>query len=131
MLYLDIFGLEIKKKLLSYLKSAPLNLSNCKVSRNNAKMPEFGTKMPYLGIFGQEFSKNYCHSDHTFMTSNKNVQFLQPPFPFCCLSEWVRIGQDPPTPGRRNLGYQPTPIPFGIHAKNWNVEEKTKMLSKA
>ena len=71
-------------------------------------MPKFGIKialfgyfwpkMPYLGIFGQEFSKNYCHSDHTFMTSNKNVQFLQPPFPFFCLSEWVRIGQDPLPP---------------------------------
>ena len=24
-------------------------------------MPKFGTKMPYLGIFGLEFQKNYCH----------------------------------------------------------------------
>ena len=35
-LYLVIFGLEIKKKkLLSYLKSAPLNLCNCKTLWNN------------------------------------------------------------------------------------------------
>ena len=36
MLYLVIFGLEFKKKkLLSYLKSAPLNLCNCKTPWNN------------------------------------------------------------------------------------------------
>ena len=29
-----IFGLDLKKKLLSYLKSAPSNLSNCKMSQN-------------------------------------------------------------------------------------------------
>ena len=57
--------------------------------------------------------------------------------PFFCLSEWVRIEQDSPTPGRQNLGYQPpphptpcTPIPFGILAKSWNAKKKTKMLSK-
>ena len=33
--YLDIFGLEFLKKLLSYLKSAPLNLPNCKILWNN------------------------------------------------------------------------------------------------
>ena len=35
---------------MSYLKSAPSNLSNCKISRKN-KMLNFGPKMPYLGIF--------------------------------------------------------------------------------
>ena len=34
-LYLDIFGLEFKKKLLWYFKSAPLDLSNCKRLWNN------------------------------------------------------------------------------------------------
>ena len=42
------FGAIILKKLLSYLKSAPLNQN-------------FGPKMPYLGIFGQGFEKNYFH----------------------------------------------------------------------
>ena len=68
------------------------------------------------------------------MTSEKNIQFLHhPPPPFFCLSKRVRIGRDPPTPGRQNLGYQPppTPIPFGILAKNWNAKKKTKMLSQA
>ena len=33
--YLGIFGQEFKKKLLSYLKSAPSNLAICKISRKN------------------------------------------------------------------------------------------------
>ena len=59
------------KTILSYLKSAPSNLSNCKISQRN-KMPKFGTKksifgyfwprMPYLGIFGLEFLKDYCQT---------------------------------------------------------------------
>ena len=35
MAYLDIFGLEFKQKLLPYLKSEPLNLSNCKILWND------------------------------------------------------------------------------------------------
>ena len=59
--------------------------------------------------------------DHTFMTSMKNVQVLPPlpPPPPFFLSEWVRIGQDSPAPGRRSLGYQlpfPNPISSGILA---------------
>ena len=44
-------------------------------------------------------------------------------------SNWAR----PPTPGRRNLGYQTpsTHIPFTILAKNCNAKKKTKMLSQA
>ena len=34
-LFLGIFGQEFKKSLLSYLKSAPSNLSICKTSRKN------------------------------------------------------------------------------------------------
>ena len=74
--------------------------------------------------------------DHTFMTSKqkeKGINFAlhppppppppPPPSPFFCLSEWVQIGRAPPTPGRRNLGYQPplstttNPILFGTLAK--------------
>ena len=40
MLYLGIFGLELKKKrIFSYLKSIPSNLSNCKF-REKMKMPK-------------------------------------------------------------------------------------------
>ena len=37
-----------------------------------------------------------------------------PPRPLLfCLSKWVRIGQDLPTPGHQNLGYQsPNPLPY-------------------
>ena len=37
------FWARILKKLLPYLKSAPSNLSSCKISRKK-KMPKFGTK---------------------------------------------------------------------------------------
>ena len=49
------------KKLLSYFKSAPSNLSNGKISQKNQKCLNLGPKMPYLGIFGLESEKNYCH----------------------------------------------------------------------
>ena len=38
--YLGIFELEFKKKLLSYLKSAPSNLSNCKISQEKKQCLE-------------------------------------------------------------------------------------------
>ena len=51
---LGIMGLELKI-ILSYLKSAPSNLSNCKVSRIKQKYLNLGPNMPYLDIFGLEF----------------------------------------------------------------------------
>ena len=51
--YFDFLGWNLKI-ILSYLKSAPSNLSNCKISRKN-KMLKFGTKNVYLRIFGLEF----------------------------------------------------------------------------
>ena len=40
------------KKLLSYLKSTPLNLPNGKISRNNEKCRNLGPKMPFFGNLG-------------------------------------------------------------------------------
>ena len=59
--------------------------------------------------------------------------FCTPAPPFSACPNGSDLGKTPPTPGRRNLGYQPppTPIPFGILAKYWNAKKKTKMLSKA
>ena len=47
--------------------------------------------------------------DHTFMTSMKNVQFLQhpPPPPFSVYPNGSELGKTLTTPGRGNLGYQP------------------------
>ena len=45
------------KPILSYLKSAPSNLSKWKISGKN-KCLNFGPKMPYLGIFGLELENN-------------------------------------------------------------------------
>ena len=56
-----IFGLFLGwnfRKLLWYLKSAPSNLSNAEFRE---KMKILGAKLPYLRIFGLEFSKDYCH----------------------------------------------------------------------
>ena len=39
------------EKLLSYLKSAPSNLSNCRISQKKPKMPKFGTKNVLFGYF--------------------------------------------------------------------------------
>ena len=48
------FWARIRKKLLSYLKSAPSNLSNCKILQ---KCPNLGLKRSYLGTFWLEFGK--------------------------------------------------------------------------
>ena len=49
---LGIFGLEFEEKLLSYLKSALSNLSNCKISRKKrSKMSKFGTKNALFEYF--------------------------------------------------------------------------------
>ena len=45
------FWTKKKKKLLSYLKSAPLKLSNCKILQKKQKMPKFGTKDALFGYF--------------------------------------------------------------------------------
>ena len=51
------------KKLLSHLKSSPLNLSNCKISQKKKKRLNLGLKMPYfiLGYFWARILKIYCH----------------------------------------------------------------------
>ena len=49
---LGIFGLEFEEKLLSYLKSALSNLSNCKISRKKrSKISKFGTKNALIEYF--------------------------------------------------------------------------------
>ena len=48
------FWARILKTLLSYLKSAPSNLSICKISQKKQKCWNLGPKMAYLGIFDQK-----------------------------------------------------------------------------
>ena len=53
--YLSTFWWNFKK-VLSYLKTAPSNLSNSKPFRKKKqKYLNMGPKMPYLGIFGVKF----------------------------------------------------------------------------
>ena len=47
------------KKILSSLKSAPSNLSVCKISQKNKKYQNLGPKMHDLGTFGLEFENNF------------------------------------------------------------------------
>ena len=51
--YLGISGQEFSKEPFFYFKSAPSNLSNCKILPKE-KTLGLGQKLPYLGIFGQE-----------------------------------------------------------------------------
>ena len=60
MLYFGIFGLEFKKKLLSYLKSGPSNISICKFAKN-AKMLKCVTKNGRFRYFRTRIWKQYSH----------------------------------------------------------------------
>ena len=48
---------SIFEKLLSYLKTAPSNSSNCKVCYKNKKSLNLGSKIPYLVALGSIFEK--------------------------------------------------------------------------
>ena len=52
---------RILKMLLSYLKSAPSNLSNCKILQKKTKIPKFGTKNALYEYLWARILKNYCH----------------------------------------------------------------------
>ena len=56
----EYFWARILKKLLSYLKSAPTNVSICKISRK-MKIPKFRTKMEWFMYFWAGTLKEYCH----------------------------------------------------------------------
>ena len=57
---ISIFLGKNLKNILSYLKSAPSNFSNGKFCTNTQKNNNLNVG-PNLGIFGLDFSKNYCH----------------------------------------------------------------------
>ena len=44
---------------MSYLKSATSNLLKCNVPSKNKKTLNLAPEIPYLGIFGLQFNKNY------------------------------------------------------------------------
>ena len=86
--YLGIFELEFLKKLLSYLKSAPSNLSNCKIFGKKLKRLSLGPKMAYLDIFGLEFENNII----MFETNTpKKCLNLGPKILLCVLYFWAGI----------------------------------------
>ena len=63
------------------------NLLTCKDSSKNKKFFKLGPEIPYLGIFGLHFNKNYCQIFNTlkFVKLLKNQKFvlnLEPKIPF-------------------------------------------------
>ena len=58
---IGLFWATILKILLSYLKSAPSNLSNCKIFQKKPEMLTFGTKNAVFGYFWAGILKNYYH----------------------------------------------------------------------
>ena len=56
---MDFLGWNLKK-IFSYLKSAPSNLSNDKIFRKR-KMRKSGPKKAVFGYFWARIFKNYCH----------------------------------------------------------------------
>ena len=76
--FLGYFWTRILKKLLSYLQSAPSNLSNLSIYKTlRKKSLNLGPKMPYLGIFDQK-----CDI-WVFLCCNfkKLLSHLKPPAP--------------------------------------------------
>ena len=80
MLSLGIFGIELKKNLLSCLKSSPLNLSNCKISWNNENGQIWNQKC-FIWVFSYQNLKkllsylksapsNYCNSKSLWRNNN-------------------------------------------------------------
>ena len=49
------------KVTLLYLKSAPFNLSNCKIFQKHKNASIWNQKYPILVFFWLEFKKKYCH----------------------------------------------------------------------
>ena len=60
---------------MSNLKSVSSNLSTCKVSSKNKKFLNLGPKIPYLGIFGLQFNKNYYQIFNQYARICENLKF--------------------------------------------------------
>ena len=89
MVLFGYFWTEIRKKKLSYLKSAPLNLSKCKVSCKRKKLGVWDHESLILVLLGQNW-KNCCHIWNRHFGVCKSLKFhvkekqfiLRPNFPY-------------------------------------------------
>ena len=57
------------------MKSASSNLLTCKVSSKNKKKINLGPKIPYLGIFGLQFNKNYYQIFNQHIRMYETIKF--------------------------------------------------------
>ena len=104
------------KTILSYLKSAPWILYNCKIWRKR-KISKFGTKntlfgyfwpkLTYLGIFGKQFQIYYCH------IWNQHTQIYLIP-KFCEKTKIPKFGTKMPDLGNLGLGFEKNIVIFEI-----------------
>ena len=60
---------------MSCLNSASSNLLTCKVSSKNKKTLNLGQKIPYSGIFGLQFNKNYYQIFNQYPQIFKTINF--------------------------------------------------------
>ena len=60
---------------MSYLKLASSNLLTCNVSSKNKKTLNLGPKIPYLGIFGLQFNKNYYQIFNQYSRICETIKF--------------------------------------------------------
>ena len=67
------------KKLMSCLKSASSNLLTCNVLSKNKKTLNLGPKIPYLGIFGLQFNKNYYQIFNQYSRICETIKFHPKP----------------------------------------------------
>ena len=63
------------KKLMSNLKSASSNLLTYKDSSKNKKNLNLGPKIPYSGIFGLQFNKNYYQIFNQHTQTCETIKF--------------------------------------------------------
>ena len=60
---------------MSLLKSAFSNLLTCNLSAKNKKTLNLGPKIPYLGIFGLQFNKNYYQIFNQYFRICETIKF--------------------------------------------------------
>ena len=78
--------------------------------------------MPYLGIFGQELKKNYCHRDHTFIALKKNIQFFHPSLTIHFPLNFYHFLLDPPLPHLLDV--------INVWSRIWNSTLQIWLFSK-
>ena len=84
----NLSNCKVFKELLSYLKSAPRNLSNGKIFQKKWKYLNFGLKSLYLGLFGLHFSKKLVLFEISTLKFFNLPDFMRKQW---CLKLWLKM----------------------------------------